>query len=163
TAVAASTPKAVLRSNAPAIQPTASTASQPTNSAATPARPKVMTRSRRRGASGATTATGAGSLGVTGSVRSGGRMRGAHGPRAAPTAGAGRGPPPRRPRSRAPSAQPHGRLDRSLQPVSEQKFERQVEVDVGDPFDRRGIEGGRFEHRHVEEGRAPGVGARRTD
>jgi hypothetical protein len=73
----------VLRSNAAAIQPTASTASQPTNSAATPARPKVMTRSRRRGASGVTTATGAGSLGVTGSVRSVGMIRGANGRRGA--------------------------------------------------------------------------------
>jgi len=64
-------------------EPTASTAIQPTNSTATPARPKVMTRSRRRGASGATTATGAGSLGVTGSVRSVGMMRGANGRRGA--------------------------------------------------------------------------------
>src|SRR5262249_39462727 len=79
TADAASTPKTVLRSNAAAIQPTASTASQPTNSAATPARPKVMTRSRRRGASLLTTAIGAGSLGVTRSVRSVGMIRGANG------------------------------------------------------------------------------------
>ena len=84
TAAAASTPKAALRSNAAAIQPTASTASQPTKSTATPARPKVMTRSRRRG--GVTRgrpATGAGSLGVTRSVRSVGMICGANGRRGA--------------------------------------------------------------------------------
>ena len=32
-----------------------------------------------------------------------------------------------------------------------------------DAFDRRGIDGGRLEQRHVQEGRAPGLGARRPD
>src|SRR5260370_1162184 len=69
----------------------------------------------------------------------------------------------RRPRSRAGSAMGYGRIDRSSQPVSEQKLEREVEVDMRDAVDRRGIDGGRLEHRHVEERGAPGVGARRPD
>ena len=68
-----------------------------------------------------------------------------------------------RPRSRAARCRDRADRDRSSQPVSEQKLEREVEIDMRNAVDRRRIDRRRLEHRHVEEGLAPGVRPRRPD
>src|SRR3954454_21472569 len=52
---------------------------------------------------------------------------------------------------------------RSSQPVSEQEFERKIEIHMRDPLHRSRIDRRRFEHRNVEKRGAPGTRARRAD
>src|SRR5437867_2252505 len=44
---------------------------------------------------------------------------------------------------------------RSSQAVSQQKFEREIEIDMADAFDRRGIDERWLEYRNIEKWRAP--------
>src|SRR4029453_16599124 len=50
----------------------------------------------------------------------------------------------------------------SPQLISDEKLEREVEIDVWDPVDRRHVDDRRLEYRNVEERFAPGLRPRRT-